>query len=548
MRVFDPTPGVLDTANVYYNPQEDVYIKDMSGAVGFKGTIGEGWDWDISNNTGYNDFHYFGNQTFNASLPLPEQATKNRFDDGGFSFLQNTFNADITRRFKHVAQGLTLSFGGEFRYERYHLYAGEPDSYSNGGATLNGDSKASGSEGYPGYQPTDAIKADRTNGAVYAEGALDVTKAWLVDGAARFENYSDFGSASSFKLATRYKVTGNFNLRGSFSTGFRAPTLQQINFSNTNTNIIAGQLVYAKLIPNYSDAARQVGIPKLTKETSTNASLGFTWNPLPGLNATVDGYIIKIKNRIVITGAFDTTVTAIKSYLIANSVSNANFFTNAVNTTNTGIDIVLDYHKSWGKNKFTALLAGNIQEIAIDKVNIPDALNDSYAHQQAYFSTREAAFLTASAPHSKFSLALEYAYNKFAAGTHITYFGQLTTQGFGYNSVPGADPNGPGGANTSASGNGWDPYVQLDNSNAVVPENFVFHGKATVDLYVTYKITKQIAWTAGVDNIFNVHPDLAVTAGAHQSSWGDSESGGPFDAVQMGYNGTRIFTKLAFHF
>ncbi|MCR8560533.1 TonB-dependent receptor [Mucilaginibacter sp. BJC16-A38] len=563
MRVFDPTAGSLDTANVYYNPQEDVYIKDMSNALGLKGTIGDGWDWDLSNNIGYNDFHYWGNDTFNASLPLPEQSTKTRFDDGGFNFLQNTANLDVTKRFAHVAQGLTLSFGAEFRYERYKLYAGEPDSYRNGGALYtgptiynddgsvalaNGDAKASGSEGYPGYQPTDASTSHRTNEAAYVEGSLDVTKAWLVDGAARFEHYSDFGGVSTVKLATRYKVTDNFNLRGSFSTGFRAPSLQQMNFSNTNTNIIAGQLVYAKLVPNYSEAARQVGIPKLTQETSINESLGFTWKPAPGFNFTVDGYIIKIKNRIVITGSFDTTVTAIKNYLIDNNVKSANFFTNAVNTTNRGIDMVLDYHKSWGKNRFTGLLAGNIQGITINKINIPAALNDTYAHQQAYFSTREAAFLTASAPHSKFSLGLEYGYDKFAVGTHITYFGKLTTQGFGYNSVPGANPDGPGGANTSASGNGWDPYVELDNGKGVVPENFVFHGKATTDLYVSYKITKEISWTAGVDNIFNVHPDLAVTEGAHQSSWGDSESGGPFDAVQMGFNGTRIFTKLAFHF
>ncbi|WDF81027.1 TonB-dependent receptor [Mucilaginibacter sp. KACC 22773] len=548
MRVFDPTPGALDTANVYYNPQEDVYIKDMSAALGFKGTIGDGWDWDLSNNTGYNDFHYWGNKTFNASLPLPEQYTKTRFNDGGFNFLQNTANLDVTKHFERVAQGFTLSFGGEYRYERYKLYAGEPDSYRNGGALLNGVPKASGSEGYPGYQPTDATTANRTNEAAYIEGTLDVTKDWLVDGAARFEHYSDFGGVSTFKLASRYKVSDNFNIRGSFSTGFRAPSLQQMNFSNTNTNIIAGELVYAKLIPNYADAARQVGIPKLTQETSTNTSLGFTWKPTHDFNVTVDGYLIKIKNRIVITGAFDTSVAALKDYLIANNVSNANFFTNAVNTTNRGIDIVLDYRKSWGKNKFTALFAGNIQGITINKVNIPAALNDTYAHQQAYFSTREAAFLKASAPAEKFSLGLEYGYGKFAAGSHITYYGKLTTQGFGYSSLPGANPDGPGGANTSASGNGWDPYVDLDNGKGVVPENFVFHGKATTDIYVSYKISKQISWTVGVDNIFNVHPDLAVTEGAHQSSWGDSESGGPFDAVQMGFNGMRMFTKLALHF
>src|SRR5579872_7182240 len=47
MRVYDPSKSGLDTNNVYYNPQEDVYITDLSGAVGIRGTIGEGWEWDL---------------------------------------------------------------------------------------------------------------------------------------------------------------------------------------------------------------------------------------------------------------------------------------------------------------------------------------------------------------------------------------------------------------------------------------------------------------------------------------------------------------------
>ena len=145
-------------------------------------------------------------------------------------------------------------------------------------------------------------------------------------------------------------------------------------------------------------------------------------------------------------------------------------------------------------------------------------------------------------------MALEYGVGKFSAGTHLTYWGKLTTQGFGYASLPGADPDGPGGANISASGNGWDPYVTTDDGKSVVPENFVFGGKVTTDVYVTYKFTKSVSWVGGVDNLFNVHPDLAITKGAAQSSWGDSESGGPFDAVQMGFDGLRVFTKLTFNF
>ena len=56
----------MDTANVYYDPQEDDYIKDVSFAAGIRGTVGNNWDWDLSNVVGYNSFHYYGNKTFNA--------------------------------------------------------------------------------------------------------------------------------------------------------------------------------------------------------------------------------------------------------------------------------------------------------------------------------------------------------------------------------------------------------------------------------------------------------------------------------------------------
>lgn len=551
MRVYDPTKGQLDTNNVYYNPQEDVYIKDASMAVGFRGTIGEGWSWDLSNNLGYNDFHYWGNKTFNASLlPYADEATKTRFDDGGFSFTQNTTNLDFSKHFTGLGEGVTLSFGGEFRYERYDLYAGEVDSYLAGAATLGpgGPAKASGSEGYPGYQPGpngDASEHSRTNTSGYVDLAFDVTKAWLVDVAERFEDYSDFGFVATQKIATRYRLMDNFNIRGSVSTGFRAPTLQQLDFSNTNTNIINGNLVYAKLVPNYSNIARAAGIPKLTQETSTNASLGFTWLPVHDLTFTADAYSIQIKNRIVISGQYaagDPTLgTALNDALNAQGIQYAQFFANAVNTRNNGIDLVLDWNHHWAGNHFRAVLAGNIQGIKIEKINIPSTFAGSPSDSATFFDDREQYFLKASAPKSKFSMNVEYGQKAWAIGTHLTYFGSLSTTGFGETAAPAnaADP--------------YFPYVTLDATGQTVPEIFHFSGKVTTDLYASYNLSKNSTLTIGVDNLFNVHPDKSVVPGSvslatGSSSWGDSESGGPFDAVQMGFDGTRLFAKLIFNF
>ena len=547
----DAAPGTpFNADNVYYDPEEDVYIKDESAAFGFRGTTESDWDWDLSNNIGRNDFHYYGENTFNASLPyVAGQPIQTRFNDGGFNFLQNTANADITKKFADVAQGLQLSFGGEFRYERYQLYAGEPNSYIFGGATLptlpTPTNKASGSEGYPGYQPSDASIADRTNEAFYGEGDLDVTKAWLLEGAGRVEHYSDFGGVATFKIATRYKVDDDFNLRGSISTGFRAPSLQQLNFSNTNTSIIGGNLVYTKLVPNYSEVARTAGIPPLKQETSTNYSLGFAWQPVHNLTVTVDGYEIKIKDRIVISGLYaagDATLGApLNNILAANGIGDAQFFANAVNTTNKGVDIVVDYKTRWEKSHFYALLAGNIQGLSIDKINVPATFRHSASDSATFFDDREQYFLKASAPKDKFTLNLEYGVSNFSFGTHLTLYGDVKELGFGEANAPANAPDP------------FFPYVSLDNGSGVVPEIFDFTPKITTDLYASLKISKVISWTLGVDNVFNVHPNEAIVPGSTNptdgsSSFGDSESGGPYEAVQMGFNGRRIFTKLSFNF
>jgi iron complex outermembrane receptor protein len=549
-------PSIMRTSSdgeVYYNPHIQTHITDLSLAAGVKGNAGNDWGWDLSNTIGYNNFHYFGDKTFNASQI--GKSTPNHFDDGGFNFLQNTLNLDFNKSVKTVAAGLNIGLGAEFRYERYTIYSGEDLSYKNyhpgeviypnqiGQGHDPADSSrvpASGSQGFPGFSNTDAVKANRTNVGVYADAALDVTKEWLLDGAVRFENYSDFGSILTGKLATRYKLTDNFNIRGSVSSGFRAPSLAQIHFSNTLTSFSSGQLVQSLIAPNTSVIARAAGIPDLKEEKSVNGSLGFSWKPVKEFTFTVDAYIVKVKDRVVLSGLFskdDPTLPVSFTSKFPIEVSTAQFFANAVSTTNTGLDIVADYTKRWGKSSLKILLAGNIQDITIDDIHVPSALNDSKLHQKTFYSDREEAFLKASAPKGKFSLALDYTMDKFGYGVHFTSYGKIVLMGFG-------DGASPSGDNPNYSG--INPQVPSDaDGNIYVPEIFNYKGKVTTDIYASYKFSKKVTLFVGADNLFNVHPDLGVNPAA--KGWaGDNESGGPWDSVQMGFNGMRLFTKLTF--
>ena len=64
-----------------------------------------------------------------------------------------------------------------------------------------------------------------------------MTEDWLVNVAARYEDFSDFGDVAIVKAATRYSLSDNVNIRGSIGTGFRAPTMGQISTLNVSTRI-----------------------------------------------------------------------------------------------------------------------------------------------------------------------------------------------------------------------------------------------------------------------------------------------------------------------
>lgn len=541
--------NIMHTTNdgeIYYNPHIQTKIKDFSIAAGVKG-ICHGWNWDLSNTVGRNDFHFYGDKTFNASMFMtPGTPLRTHFDDGGFNFLQNTLNFDVSKSFKSIAQGLNLGLGTEFRYEQYKIYEGEEASYKSYHTAdvyypnVGEDrTPAAGSQGFPGFSPSDAIKAHRSNISLYADAELNATKAWLLDAAIRFENYSDFGSVATFKFATRLKVAQNFNIRGSVSTGFRAPSLQQINFSNTLTSFSGGVLVNALFARNGSAITKAAGIPDLKQETSVNGSIGFAWKPIPGLTFTMDGYIVKVKDRIVESGLFsasDSTLPISFISQIPTDVATVQFFANAVNTTNYGLDIVADYSKKWGNNAIRILLAGNFQHMKVDKINVPSALNGTVLNQKTFFSDREESFLLASAPNAKFNMSLEYNLKKLGVGTHLTYFGKIRLLGFG--DATADNPNQTG----------INPQVPSDaDGNVYVPEEFIFKGKMIADIFASYRITKKITVFIGVDNVLNVHPNLGVNPLA-KGWFGDNESGGAWDSVQMGFNGRKLFSKISFNF
>jgi len=509
---------------VYINgflPRINSKIKDQSLAVGIKGIVGD-WNVDFSNTFGENRFDYLISNTSNASL---EGASPTSFDAGGFSFAQNTTNLDVSQYFKDVYNGLNVAFGAEHRLEKYDIVAGERASYEeyteNGEVITNasqtpaedffGNERGGGSQVFPGFSPNNEIARERSSVAGYFDVEADFTDKFLLAFATRFENYSDFGSTINFKLASRYKLSENVNIRGSVNTGFRAPSLHQLNFNSTSTTFNdEGEPVEVGTFSNDSRAAQLLGIPELKEETSRSLSVGFTAKiPNANISLTVDGYFVAIDDRVVYTGQFEGpgTGTELDQLLSQANARKAAFFANAINTESKGIDAVITHNTVLGENlRLKSDLAATFSKTK----QVGDILASPELERaglvDTYFPEDSRIYLEEAVPRTKVNLSNSLIAGKFNVFLRNVYFGKVT----------------------EASS---DPLRQQE-----------FDGKVITDLSIGFKATDALTLTIGANNIFDIYPEAADPAFGNRS-------GGRFDwsrtAQQFGFSGRFLFARVS---
>ena len=502
-------------------PRINSKIKDQSLAVGIKGMVGD-WNVDFSNTFGKNRFDYLISNTSNASL---EGASATNFDAGGFSFAQNTTNLDVSQFYEDVFEGLNIAFGAEHRWEKYEITAGERASYEqyteNGEVITSadeipaqdffGNARAGGSQVFPGFSPQNEISRERSSVAGYLDVEADLTNKFLLTFATRFENYSDFGSTINFKLASRYKLSDNVNIRAAANTGFRAPSLHQLNFNSTSTIFNdEGDPVEVGTFSNDSRAAQLLGIPELKEETSRSLSVGLTAKiPDANLTFTADGYFVAIDDRVVYTGQFrgPGTGTELDQLLSQANATAAAFFANAIDTESKGIDAVITHNAIIGddlrlKSDLAATISktkqvGDIQASPeLERADLVDT----------YFPEDSRIYLEEAVPRTKVNLSNSLIAGKFNFFLRNVYFGKVTE---------------------AVS----DPTRQQ-----------VFDGKVITDLSVGFKATDALTLTVGSNNIFDIYPEAADPAF-------DNRSSGRFDwsrsAQQFGFSGRFLFARLS---
>jgi len=385
-------------------------------------------------------------------------------------------------------------------------------------------------------QPSNALKENRSNIGLYADVEWDITDAFLIGGAIRYENYSDFGSNVSWKLNGRYKLGDKGAIRASVSTGFRAPALHQIYLSNIQTLVSGGTVSNQGTFNNVDPVIVEgLGVPALKAETSFNTSAGITYKFTNNFFVSLDYYNINVDDRVLFTGEIgyqnggpgDPNNNPVEKILDDFDVTSLKFFTNAVDTKTNGIDIVASYRNiKLGSGKLGATLAFNWNETEIvGNITTPPILEDN---GYEIFNRKEASRIESSRPKTKATFGLDYEIKNFHMSLNNTYFGEVTWK------------HTNNGLNGGDFGNGPIPIDDEDFDQT-------FGGKIITDLIFGYDISEKFSVNATVNNLFNIYPDVIDTKGDFVTDLGGRFKY-PWEVNQFGFLGTVVKAGVTFRF
>ncbi len=475
--------------------------------------------------------------------------TPSAFFDGSFKFTQFVGTLDVRKEFEvGFVQPLTFAFGAEYRKETYGISQGDAGSLF-----------IEGGQSFPGYAASDATTIKRNAQSVYANVIAKPAPDWTVDLAGRFEHYSDFGDTVIGKATTRYDFTPGFALRATASTGFRAPALAESGYSATNVGPTSAVL---QLAPS-SPGAAAAGFGALKPEKSLNFSAGTVLRPTSRLIVTLDGYYIRIKDRIVSSGtivgqdaapfptpavrrtnlingiqAFTLVQTAITAsgksldptVLQSGSLS-LQTFTNGIDTRTVGLELSARYPVYFDFGTLDLTLGANYNETKVTKNRLGNL-----------FNLQAQAIIETSSPKFKSVFGMLFTSGRFTANARATYFSKT---------VALVQPNAFSTTVRPVQGDGTPGYYEGAVKAALV-----------ADLELAYDLTDFLNIAVGADNIFDKKPEIpALVADYNPASpavgWLAGRSpyvnnGGtinaPYTGGPYGTNGGYYYARLSLKF
>jgi iron complex outermembrane receptor protein len=495
-------------------PQLGSKSEDFSLAVGYRTEVAD-WEIDASIVTGENRFEFSNINSLNASYG-PDSPTSAY--DGALVFSQTTFNVDaVTAVDLGLYDETSIAIGVEYRIDGYQQEAGDEVTYARGD-TLCGESynpeglttiidctgddiTAPGMQGFQGYSPEMAIDTDRKSFAIYLDTETYLSEDWLVAAAVRYEDYDDFGSTVIGKLSTHLTLNENLSLRGSASTGYRAPGMQQSNFTQRSISLDNGELADLVTLRPNDALAQELEFNELKEETSTNISVGLAYNN-GNFSSTLDVYQINIDDRIAYSGNITRGInTEIDSFFDSHSgtggtldgVKNVSIFTNATDTETLGLDWVNSYTQDIEDvGSIVYELAYHHNNTEVSNINT----SSSIVPDETIFDASQILLVEKGQPQDRLSVSAMLDLDSWTVTGRMTHYGEVSTAAYG------------------------------------TPTN-TWSAKSLFDVTARWNVTDQLDISGGVLNLTDEYPD----------EWGDN--GGIFPEIGFKYGWASFPFSLA---
>lgn len=487
-----------------FTPNFGGNIIDTAVTFGTRGELENGVLYDVSATVGRNQSTYIIYDTLNASLG-PE--TPRDFEPGKHTQLEKSFNVDFSKDIDvDSIDALLIAGGYEWHSEAFEVTAGDLASFTAGPYTNQGF--GIGSNGFPGFKPSAAGVFSRQNYALYIDVEAQITEDLLLGAALRYEDYSSFGDDTNYKLTAQYDLTDELSLRGSVSTGFRAPTVGQANYSNVQTNLEGGVLVDSALLPATNPVAEQLGATELTPEESQSIAFGIVWN-VGDLFMTLDAYQIEVEDRISQSQKYalsETDKAALKAAGVPNvdSIQQVSFFTNDFDTTTTGLDFIANYMTSLFDGDSSFSLAYNYNKTEVDKYT-------------AVTGDFKVSRLENDLPNHRATFTWLQNYEDFSFFARANYYGEYQGVHVDYDAT-------------------------INDGDAAV----------TLDAEVSYFLNDDFTLSVGAQNLFDqeatkinfTEEGAAACGGCANNQWG----GIYYETSPFGFNGGFYYVKATYNF
>ena len=424
-----------------FRPEINSETNDRSYTFGYRSEFDDGATLDLSYSSGRNSIDYITGNSVNYSFvnelnfgvglsdaeiraQIPRSA--NAY---GIEMSLETINVDYTTSFGDTF----VALGAEIREDTYMITPGDEYSYTDYdsdsvGNPIYAQDSSGGIQGFPGIGPANAADEERSVISFYGDLEHQVSDNLMVNAAIRYDDYDGFGDTTNFKLAGNLRVTDNFRLRASASTGFRAPSMQQLYFSSFSTQFLGGVQVETGTFRNDSSVAQAIGIPELKEEESTSFGIGAVVDITENWDLQVDYYDISIDDRVVLSSNLGPGLSpALDAALLASGSGGGQFFLNAIDTDTKGIDIVStlsDIGLAGGYMSIT--FAANFTETDISRIFSTSSTIGALP-PSTIFGGFQPSVIETWQPEDRISITSNWVKDDWSAGLAIQRYGEYTT-------------------------------------------------------------------------------------------------------------------------